>query len=168
MSKYETLNYDVVLKEDNYEIRKYSDFFIVEYENIDENTSGFRALFKYISNDNKENKKIAMTTPVIQEMIDENKKIAFVLPDKYFNQIPEPNNPDLRVKKFDQGLFGVIQYSGFSNKRKELEMMEKLEGWILKNFYIKKSNYMLASYNAPFMPPMFRRNEIWIRVIEGE
>ena len=34
MSKYETLDYEVLLKEDEYEIRKYVDFFIVEYENI--------------------------------------------------------------------------------------------------------------------------------------
>lgn len=155
MSKYETLDYDVLLKES-------------EYENDNENTSGFRFLFKYISNDNKDKKKISMTTPVIQEVSNENRKIAFVVPGKLADQIPEPNNPDLKVKKFDEGLFGVIQYSGFSNKNKEIKMMKKLEDWILKNNYKKESNYMLASYNAPFIPPMFRRNEIWIRVIEGD
>lgn len=168
MSKYETLDYDVLIKEDKYEIRKYVDFFIVEYENpIDpEINNGFRSLFKYISNDNKENKKISMTTPVIQEVTKENKKMAFVVPSKFEEDIPEPNSPNLNAKKFDEGLFAAIQYSGLSNESKELKMKKKLETWILEKAYQIQSNYMLAFYNAPFTLPMLRRNEIWVRIIK--
>ncbi|MGB6179082.1 SOUL family heme-binding protein [Carnobacterium sp.] len=166
MSKYETPDYDVVMKEDEYEIRKYVDFFIVEYENIQdpEIRNGFGSLFNYISSDNKEDEKISMTVPVIQEVANKKKTMAFVVPEKYRNQIPEPNNPNLKVKKFDEGLFASIQYSGFSNESKELKMQEKLEQWVEKKGYQKQSNYMMASYNAPLVPPMFRRNEIWVRV----
>lgn len=166
MSKYETPDYDVLMKEEEFEIRKYVDFFIVEYENTNdpEIRNGFGSLFKYISSDNKENEKISMTIPVIQEETDEKKKMAFVVPEKYSNQIPEPNNPNLKVKKFDEGLFGSIQYSGFSNESKELKMKKRLEAWILEKGYERQSNYMLASYNAPLVPPMFRRNEIWARI----
>ena len=169
MSKYETLDYEVLLKEDEYEIRKYVDFFIVEYENIDdpESMSGFGSLFKDISNDNKENEKSSMTSPVITEVTEEKKKMAFVVPAKFGEHIPEPNNPNLKVKKFTEGLFGVIRYSGFSNESKELKMNKKLETWILENGYKIQSNYMLAFYNPPFVLPMFRRNEIWVRVIKA-
>ena len=70
MSKYETLDYEVVIKENEYEIRKYLNFYIVEYENANDPdiNNGFRSLFNYISSDNKENEKISMTTPVIQEV----------------------------------------------------------------------------------------------------
>lgn len=163
MSKYETPDYDVLLKEDEYEIRKYSGFNIVEYESLDENTSGFRYLFKYISDDNKESKKISMTVPVIQE---KNNKIAFIVPEEFADKVPEPNNPKINIKKFDEGLFGVIRYSGLSNDAKELKMMKKLEKWLMEKAYEKQSEYMLASYNAPFTLPMLRRNEIWIRVIK--
>ncbi len=105
-----------------------------------------------------------MTIPVIQEETEEKKKMAFVVPEKYSNQIPEPNNPNLKVKKFDEGLFGSIQYSRFSNESKELKMKKRLEAWILEKGYERQSNYMLASYNAPLVPPMFRRNEIWARI----
>lgn len=56
MSKIETVEYDIVLKEDQYEIRKYRDFFIVEYENIrdPESERAFGTLFKYIGSENKE------------------------------------------------------------------------------------------------------------------
>ncbi|MDY0143087.1 MAG: heme-binding protein [Bacteroidales bacterium] len=169
MSKSETLDYDVLIKEDEFEIRKYLDFFIVEYENENDPDimNGFGSLFKYISSDNKENEKISMTTPVIQEVTKEKKKMAFVVPGKFGENIPEPNNKNLKVKKFDEGLFGAIQYSGFSNKSKELKMKKKLEDWILEKGYISQSNYMLAFYNAPFVPPMLRRNEIWVRIIKA-
>lgn len=164
MSKYETLDYNVLLKEDDFEIREYGGFYIVEYEGNQENTGGFQTLFKYISSDNKENQKISMTTPVIQENATESNKMAFVVPKKFTEYVPEPNDPNLKVKKFDEGLFGVIQYSGFSNSAKELKKSKQLEDWIIQKGYTVQSDYMLAFYNAPFTPPMFRRNEIWIRL----
>ena len=166
MSKTETPDYEVLLKEDEFEIRKYLDFFIVEYENDNdpEINKGFGSLFNYISSDNKENEKISMTSPVIQDESNGNKKMAFIVPGKFGENIPEPNNPNLKIKKFHEGLFGVIQYSGFSNESKELKMKEKLESWILEKGYTNQSNYMLAFYNAPFTPPMLRRNEIWVRI----
>ena len=169
MSKYETPNYDVLMKEEAFEIRKYGDFFIVEYENSNdpEIMSGFRSLFNYISSDNKENKKISMTAPVIEEVTKDMKKMAFVVPGKLGEPIPEPNNSNLKVKKFDEGLFASIQYSGFSNKSKELKMKKKLNAWILEKGYQRQSNYMLAFYNGPFIPPMLRRNEIWVRIIKA-
>lgn len=106
-----------------------------------------------------------MTVPVIQEEVKDNKKMAFfVVPSKFSKQIPKPNNPNIEVKKIDKGLFAIIRYSGFSNDSKEAHTKEKLENWILKNDYQRKSNYMLAFYNPPFTPPISRKNEIWVRI----
>lgn len=166
MSKYETLDYEVLLEDGNFEIRSYTNFFIVEYENANdpEIKKGFRSLFSYISDDNKENEKISMTTPVIQERTDENNKMAFVVPEKYGEDIPKPNNSNLNVKKFDKGVFAVIRYSGFSHDSKEKKMKKRLKEWVSEKNYKKQSNYMFASYNAPFSLPMLRRNEIWVRI----
>ena len=166
MSKYETLDYKIVLEDQDIEIREYSNFLIVEYEDVNdpEIKEGFRSLFTYISDDNKDNKKISMTTPVIQEVTPKMKKIAFVVPKKFGDYAPLPNNPNLKVSKFEKGLFAVIRYSGFSSDAKESKKKKKLETWILENKYERQSNYMLASYNAPFSLPMLRRNEIWVRV----
>lgn len=166
MSKYETLDYDVVLSDDEFEIRKYFNFYIVEYENTNdpEIKEGFRTLFTYISSDNKENEKISMTTPVIKKESKEMKKLAFVVPAKFADQIPEPNNPNLNILKFEEGLFAVIQYSGFSGDSKELHKSIELKSWLLDKGYQSYSKAMTASYNAPFSLPMLRRNEIWIRV----
>lgn len=151
VGKYETPDYDVVLKEEDYEIRKYFGFSIAEYENKEDDISGFRTLFNYISNDNKEKQKISMTTPVIQDVAKDDNKMAFVVPKEFADKIPEPNNPSLKVKKINQGLFAVIRYSGTSNREKEVKMNKKLEEWIIKSGYKKESEYMLASYNPPFI-----------------
>ena len=62
---YEEANYEVVSKNEVYEIRKYSDRLAVETmtSGIDSN---FRKLFNYISGRNDTQEKIKMTTPVTQ------------------------------------------------------------------------------------------------------
>ena len=167
MFKYETPAYEVIIKDNSFEIRHYKDFYIVEYDNVDDPDiqNGFGTLFRYISSNNEENKKINMTVPVIEEMTDNRLKMAFVVPKEHWEKIPRPNDPNLSIKEFRNGLFAVIRFSGLSNTSKEKMKLEALESWIDQNGYDKASNAMLAFYNAPFTPPMFRRNEIMVRVI---
>lgn len=167
MFKYETPAYEVIIKDNSFEIRHYKDFYIVEYDNVDDPDiqNGFGTLFRYISSNNEENKKINMTVPVIEEMTDNRLKMAFVVPKEHWEKIPRPNDPNLSIKEFRNGLFAVIRFSGLSNTSKEKMKLESLEAWIDQNGYDKASNAMLAFYNAPFTPPMFRRNEIMVRVI---
>ncbi len=166
MGRYETPEYKVLVKEDEFEIREYTDFYIVEYDNDNDPgiQKGFGTLFNYISSDNKENQKISMTIPVIEEIVQDKKKMAFVVPGKFKEKIPEPNNRNLSVRKFNEGMFAAIRYSGFSNQSKEDSMKKKLSEWLAAKGYGEVSNYMLAFYNAPFTLPMMRRNEILVRV----
>ena len=62
---YEEANYEVVKKNETYEIRKYSDRLAIETEILNQGSS-FKKLFNYISGNNKGNKKIKMTTPVLK------------------------------------------------------------------------------------------------------
>jgi len=168
MFNYETPNYQLIKTDNPFEIRIYENFYMVEYDNENDPNinNGFGTLFRYISSDNTENQKISMTIPVIEEMTDDRLKMAFVVPKKHWDKIPKPNNPNLSIKEFKKGIFAVIKYSGFSNKNKEKEKLKTLEAWIEENNYNKASNAMLAFYNPPITPPMFRRNEIMIRVEE--
>lgn len=166
MSKYERPEYEVILSEDPFELREYKDFYIVEYDNEGDPDAdeGFGTLFRYISNENQANRKISMTVPVIQEIGGNQMKIAFVVPKAQWEDIPKPDSPWLSVKKFNSGLFAVISYGGFSNERKEHKMIDQLSDWVNSKHYRPYSNYMLASFNSPFVPPPFRHNEIMIRV----
>lgn len=166
MSKYERPEYETVHSEPPFEVREYKDFYIVEYDNTNdpEIGNGFGTLFRYISSDNATRQKISMTVPVIEEIVGDQMKMAFVVPKEQWDHIPEPNNPWLSVKKFDSGLFAVLRYTGFSSGSKEQQMIEKLKGWMETKGYLEASNFMLAFYNPPFTPPMFRRNEIMVRI----
>ena len=126
--------------------------------------SGFGSLFKYISDDNKEKEKISMTAPVIKQEDKGIQKMAFISPKKFEGKVPEPNNPKIKVKEFEEGIFAVVQYSGLSTDKKEKKLKKELEAWVLEKEFIKESDFMLAFYNAPFVLPMLRRNEIWLRV----
>lgn len=166
MGKYESPEYRVTCSDNAFELRQYKDFYIIEYDNDADPdiTQGFGTLFNYISNDNKEKQKIAMTVPVIEEMTDSKMKMAFVAPAKFGEHVPAPNNKYLNVRKFDSGEFAVIRYSGTSNTKKQEQMIQHLQVWLRKIKHIPVSNFMLAYYNPPFIPPMFRRNEILVRV----
>ena len=54
---YEELNYQIIKKNEVYEIRKYSDRLVVETITSNQN-SGFRKLFNYISGKNEDNQEI--------------------------------------------------------------------------------------------------------------
>ncbi|GAB6107831.1 SOUL family heme-binding protein [Fusibacter bizertensis] len=166
MGKYESPSYKVLTKDGIYEVREYDDFYVVEYDNEfdPEINQGFGTLFNYISSGNEDKMKIAMTVPVFEEVTGDKKKMAFVVPGNFGENIPKPNNSHLSVKKFDQGLFATVTYSGFSNNAKEEKMKLLLENWLKSKGYTGQSNYILALYNPPFVPPMFRKNEIIIRI----
>jgi effector-binding domain-containing protein len=166
MGFYETPEYEVLLKERSFELRRYDDFLMVEYENEADpfSSNGFGTLFRYISNDNEEKQRISMTIPVIEEMTENQRKMAFVVPRKHWGNIPKPTNPHLSIKSFDSGVFAVIRYSGLTNTRKERKNWERLVEWVERKGYRRVSNAMLALYNSPFALPMVRRNEIMVRV----
>ena len=166
MSKYERPEYKGILSEPPFEIRLYEAFWIVEYSNEADPDilNGFGTLFRYISNENEDRQKINMTVPVIEEMLEGRMKMAFVVPKEHWNDIPQPENKLLSLKKFESGLFGVIRYSGRSDASRENEMKKNLDGWLNENEYRSVDNYMLAFYNPPLTPPMLRRNEILVRI----
>lgn len=168
MGRYETPDYKVVAGEGEFEIRDYDTFYVVEYDNEDDPgiQGGFGALFRYISSDNRENRKISMTVPVIEEVMPDRLKMAFVVPGEFKDRIPKPSNRNLDIRRFDGGLFAAIRYSGFSNEQKEDMMKKRLSVWVREKGYEETSNYMLAFYNAPFTLPMIRRNEILVRVVK--
>ena len=78
----EEAKYEIISKNNIYEVRKYLDRLAVETskEGIDSN---FRKLFNYISGRNDDQEKIAMTTPVTQVEKNGNITMQFYLPSKF-------------------------------------------------------------------------------------
>ncbi len=68
MPWYETAEYEVLLKEDSFEIRMYKKFITAKVnEDSLSGSKGFNQIFNYISGDNVEKRKISMTTPVFND-----------------------------------------------------------------------------------------------------
>jgi hypothetical protein len=107
----EEAKYEVVDKNEIFEIRKYSDRLAVETSKagIDSN---FRKLFNYISGRNDTQEKIAMTTPVTQVKKNGNMTMQFYLPSKFnSDNVPNPSNTDVSIVNIEGGHYAVLRYS---------------------------------------------------------
>lgn len=166
MSHYESPSYELIKKEEAFELRRYLPFYIVAYSNGDDPDidNGFRTLFSYISSNNDANQKISMTIPVIEDIEVNNKRMAFVVPKAFGSNIPKPNSKYLNITEFEEGLYAVVQYSGRSNEQLEQQKSRQLHQWIENNHWEVRSNDKLAIFNAPFTPGIFRKNEIMVKV----
>lgn len=181
--------FEVIKTEGDVELRHYSPFIIAETfikeaksRNAASNT-GFRRLFNYISGDNSNQEKIAMTAPVIQadekakgvkidmtapvqqKQTDNGWQIAFVLPDNFtMDTAPIPSDPTIKLRQVEPRTMAVLRFSGrWSDKnirKHEDLLLTQLAAMDLR--LIGETEF--AAYNAPFALPFMRRNEVMIEV----
>ena len=160
----EEAKYEIVQKNEIYEVRKYSDRLAVETFESNQN-SGFRKLFNYISGNNKLNTKISMTTPVTRIKKNGNMTMQFYLPSK-FNQesAPDPSNNEVKLVNVEGGYYAVIRYSGRASDKNFIKHKEILEKTLIKNNISMRSPPIRATYDSPFTLPMNRRNEAMFKI----
>ncbi len=161
---YEEANYEVIVKNEIYEIRKYSDRLAVETmtSGIDSN---FRKLFNYISGRNDTKEKIKMTTPVTQIEKNGNMSMQFYLPSKFNSKnAPNPSREDVKIVNIEGGYYAVLRYSGRASDGNFLEHKEILEKELQKNNISIISPPIRATYDSPFTLPINRRNEAMFKV----
>ena len=161
---YEEANYEVVKKNEVYEIRKYSDRLAIETDISNEGNS-FRKLFNYISGNNDKNEEIKMTTPVTQIEKKGNMTMQFYLPSRFNKEnIPSPSNPDVKILNIKGGYYAVIRYSGRASDKNFIKHKSILENELKKDNMIILSPPIKATYDGPFTLPMNRRNEAMFEI----
>ena len=161
---YEEANYEVVKKNEVYEIRKYSDRLAIETDISNEGNS-FRKLFNYISGNNDKNEEIKMTTPVTQMQKKGNMTMQFYLPSKFNKEnIPSPSNPDVKILNIKGGYYAVIRYSGRASDKNFIKHKSILENELKKDDMSILSPPVKATYDRPFTLPMNRRNEAMFEI----
>eukprot|EP00756_Hemistasia_phaeocysticola_P017064 Hpha_TRINITY_DN15515_c1_g4::TRINITY_DN15515_c1_g4_i2::g.106029::m.106029 len=129
----------------------------------------FGALAKYIgvfsTPQNAPETPIAMTAPVL---IDRASEMIFMLPaSKYptLESAPEPSNPNVRLKMLPERLQAVRTFSGNLNpdsarSERDILLAElQRDGWIAKD-----GEWQAAGYNAPYVLPWCKTNEVLIGV----
>ena len=179
-------DYEVVYTDGSVEYRQYEPYIVAE--TVVKNSSsyrgssneGFMRLLRYITGANESQSDIAMTTPVQQtppsEKIDmtapvqrneteEGWRVAFMLPSSFtMDTAPTPTNNEISLRLIPKQLMAVIRYSGRwternFNRHKE-ELLESLEESNIKTIGVAES----AAYDAPYVLPFLRRNEVMIEV----
>ena len=161
---YEEPNYEVVQKNEIYEVRKYSDRLAVE--TIDSGSeNNFRKLFNYISGRNEDNEKIKMTTPVTQFEKDGNMSMQFYLPAKFDSKnAPKPIKENVRIVNIEGGYYAVIRYSGRASDKNFIKHKNILLKELKINNILTLSPPIRATYDSPFTLPMNRRNEAMFKI----
>lgn len=178
---YETPRYRVVETVGQVEMREYAPYLAAE-TTVDgglegAGNRGFRILAKYIFGDNQRKQKIAMTTPVSQEIAKGTKiamtapvtqeragnkySIQFMMPAEYSrDDLPVPNDERIVIREIPARSFAATRYSGTWSKRNYQKHLDRLVATLSDEGYEPVGEPIWARYNPPFMPWFLRRNEI--------
>lgn len=157
-------------------IDKYPDFEIREYEaslftSVTLSTSeyrkasskGFSILAGYIFGGNKENEKIAMTSPVSMSMED-SMTVMFLVPKKMKKEnMPQPHQSAIEFKDVPAKKMAAIRFGGWANGEKLVQYKQKLIAALDKQGIQHDGHFSYLGYNAPF-DLFFRRNEVVVGV----
>ena len=160
----EEVKFDIVHKNEVYEIRKYSERLVAQAIN-DKDSGTFRKLFNYISGDNNSSKKIEMTTPVTQMKKNNVSFMQFYLPAEFNKKTtPIPTNSDVEIMLMKEGYFAAIRYSGRSSDKNFIKYSKILREKLLEDKISINGFAIKATYNPPWTLPLFRRNEVLFNV----
>lgn len=177
--------YSVEQRAEDYEIRSYEATIVaetfVESSFEDAGNKGFRLLADYIFGNNTAKSKIAMTAPVSQQPSSE--KIAmtapvsqtkeqnghliqFTMPENYtMETIPEPNNPQVRLRLLSPRRIAVYTYSGTWSENRFQEKLSEFKAALQRDNVRTMGEPIFARFNSPYQLWFLRRNEIWLEVV---
>jgi len=170
------------------EIREYASFAVAETgmpADMDRGkaaSSAFFMLLKYIQGNNTagtsiemtapvlqgKGTEIAMTAPVIQQQEGTGWKVSFVLPAQYSRDTaPVPADTRIQLVQIPARQVAAITYSGRWTDKNFDKFRNKLAGVLKERGITTSGNYVSAAYNAPFVPPFMRRNEVLVDIRPG-
>jgi DNA gyrase inhibitor GyrI len=161
---YETAPFKTVKREGNFELRDYPPLVLAKTPMRGADGS-FMRLFRFISGQNSEQKKIAMTTPVFFEGEATNAAMSFVMPAGMTpTNAPKPNDNSVSLQQADGGRFAVLRFRGGRNAQNETQALQQLQEWMSKEKLTNSGGPIYAYFDPPWTPGMFRRNEVMLRV----
>lgn len=138
-------------------------------------TKGFTKLFRYISGNNVDNKKISMTTPVITfvrpdedfKSAEKNYTVAFYLPAQFQGNPPEPKDEEINIVDAPGVTVYVKVFGGFgtgsSVLKEAAELRQDLEQ---DDESFKDAAFAYATYDGP-QKLINRHNEVWITAADS-
>ena len=137
----------------------------------------FRQLFRYITGNNTDKKKIAMTSPVKMDYRSKDDKtivknsscemsMGFYVPAELNDNTPMPMRENMCIQEIPEMIVAVSQFSGYASIDDYMEhrdiILRSLGAEKAKNY--DSVNLLTAGYDPPFKL-CCRRNEVWLRKI---
>jgi len=184
--------YRVISTDGDFEVRQYSRQVIakVSMKGLpfdDFREAAFKKLANYIFKGNKANESIPMTSPVMeqhgsgenipnqiamktplfqQETEEGGWTMSFILPKEFtLKDAPKPDDSDISLEEVAPYEVAVHSYSGNNSLEKIKTHERHLADWLKSQPQLKmQGKFMVAQYDAPFVIPLFKRNEIQVRL----
>ena len=106
--------YQLLERDRTFEIRSYEPLMLAISPETDlSGSSGFGRLFNFISGNNRDRRKIAMTAPVLNDLDQQQLTIAFVMPHEYqAGTVPQPEDPAVRIREVPARKVAAIVFKG--------------------------------------------------------
>ena len=165
-----SIGYGVLKKLDGVEIRRYPPIVVARVEGYGD--GGFNILFQYISGNNRQKAKVAMTAPVLSEkiamtapVISGGDSLAFVMPEGYTGEnTPQPLDERVKIVEIPARDLAALRFSGRWSGRtfaaRSKEMLDELDKAGVRSV----GEVISMRYNSPFTPWFMRRNEVAVEV----
>lgn len=186
--------YTVVRRDGEVEYRRYAPYLVAETvvrggsRHEDAGSEGFMRLFRYITGANRSRREIAMTAPVAQgetaggetvamtapveqSAAKEGWRVAFMVPSTYdMETVPEPTDPEVRIRELPEKLVAVLRYSGSWRDEVYRERLAELERALESAGVEPAGPAQVAMYDSPSTPPAERHNEVMlpVKALPGE
>lgn len=169
MAKTETQSYQVIKTEKDFEIRKYASATMAtvsmdakSYKEL--SSTGFRKLASFIFGANKDQKNIAMTSPVHMDINDSESSMSFIMPSEYNREnLPKPDNSEIKIETTTEEYVAAIQFGGYANDEDIKKYADQLENSLKLNGIEYFGNFRFLGYNAPYQV-LDRKNEIIVSI----
>ena len=113
---------------------------------------------------------IAMTSPVLQQNEGEEAwSMSFILPSEYnLDKVPQPIDAQIQIEEVEPYEVASVAYSGDNTTEKIKENEIRLATWMAGRPGFKRDGkFFSAQYDAPFVIPFFKRNEIQIKIVRS-
>ena len=162
--------YSVLAAHNGFELRSYADCVLVQVvqrgDFMTAGNRGFSPLFGFISGNNANRQKIAMTAPVIQEKLSENEHVvSFVMPADFSAiDTPAPIGSSLKVTAVPAHLAAARSFRGSWNAERFEGEGELLLAAVAKAGLVAKGNLYWSRFDPPFKPGFLRHNEVLVDV----
>ncbi len=165
----ETYPYRVDKTYDGFVVRTYAQANFI-YVTMDARTyaegsnKGFRMLAGYIFGGNARDQKIAMTSPVVMDM-DSEMTMKFLVPAQYsMEELPTPNNAQVRFATEKERTMAAITFGGFANDEKIAKYKDELFQRLDAEGIQHTGQWSFLGYDPPFKL-LGRKNEVVVELM---